>query len=105
MGAQWIIDFTHAHAFHMIRWRAVSGVRYISGGNRKHREIGGKLLAGFGLGGHRRCPFRPPNQDRYIRLPRPRHGERIDQDVPLSPLHLLARIVPAKPPFSVVFTV
>ena len=81
MGAQWIIDFTHAHTFHMIGWRAVIGVRDISRCNRKHREIGGKLLAGFGLGGHRRCPLLPTNQDRYIRLSRPRNGERIDQDV------------------------
>lgn len=33
MGAQWIIDFTHAHALNLIGWRTVSGVRYISGGN------------------------------------------------------------------------
>ena len=31
-------------------------------------------------------------------------SERVDDDVPFTSLDLLATIVPAKPPFSVVFT-
>jgi hypothetical protein len=31
-------------------------------------------------------------------------SERIDNDVPLAPIYLLAAVVAARPPFSVVFT-
>ena len=81
MRAQWIVDFAHAHACYLIRWRSVIRVRDVGGGNRKHGEVDCKWFAGFGLRGHRCCPFGPTNHHRHVNLARARHGKRINQNV------------------------
>lgn len=42
---------------------------------------------------------------RRVDVDRQRHPQRVDDQVPLAPLQLLAAVVAAKAPFSLVFTV